>query len=150
MCDEVRTEDNGKNLYIGVYGMDIGSTIKPSIFDVTHILGVEFGNTPNTVELRTEGAGIRTQRIIEIPKDSYFLNIITPMKVPAIEPRDLRVDVRIGEGEWINVGIWKFSFPTDALDAPLPYSTMVAEFYKASREASNQRASSSSSGTEEH
>lgn len=109
LCDEVRTEDNKKLFYIGVYGHQVICSAKPAALNLTLSLQIEVDEQESKVEIRTVGDGIKRSHNLTVPGGISIVQIMIMVNVAVVEPRDLTVYVKIGEA-WVETGNWQIIF----------------------------------------
>jgi len=107
LCDDVRREDNGKFLLIGVYSKDIGFASLPANFTITFWMEVDYLAT-GTFGLRFRALHRPSGRELfnlegqaEIPTAERGNSLILG-KIPVLVPGEGEIELQmsIDEGEW--------------------------------------------------
>lgn len=108
LCDDIRREDNGKLLLIGVYGKNIGLLQLPATL-VLHVLLIATVGEPGTYRTEfqvllnsnklTQGKG----NIVVSDAGRNLINV-SPLILHEIKEEGmLRFEVRIDDGNWMNL-----------------------------------------------
>jgi hypothetical protein len=107
LCDEIRTEDNGKLMFLGVYSGDLLAQELPANLGLSVYLDVFLPAGEVTIEVRFSGNGV-TKATAEItasgPNDTR-LGIPTPRLPVSFETEgELKVEVRFNrDDDWQEV-----------------------------------------------
>jgi hypothetical protein len=110
ICDDIRREDNGKAILIGVYAGDIVLSRLPATIPIAlwlqgrassgvHEVSVNVyaGEEPTTEVTSSTAVPLK----VVIDKEAEFFLVITGLPVKVIEPASLIVRMREGQDDWI-------------------------------------------------
>lgn len=126
LCDDVRQEDNGKGLLIGVYGRQLLAGQRPTMIGLNLQLAFDVDADQNEVELRMRALSERVQKLTLNAVRGYC-TLSIGLNIALTEPRQLRVDIRNPEGAWLECGEWDLGFADNAEEAPLEFAEAVKE-----------------------
>lgn len=117
VCDDVRQEDNGKTLLIGVYGKDLHAGEKPAMLRLYLHIAFDVDADENEIDLRMCALSESIQRI-NLKAVHGYCTLTAGVTIALTEPRVFKVDVRNPGGDWIDCGEWQMAFAEDAEDSP--------------------------------
>lgn len=105
VCDQVRREDNGKLLLVGVYGHNISVPSLPTNIMLTLVLGIVAQKrvTDHPVEVQTEfnGRQIHGGRgTVSVTESGTDLLVVPNILVPAATEGELTFKAKLGNDRW--------------------------------------------------
>lgn len=117
LCDDVRTEDNGKSFLIGTYGKVVLANQIPSLLQFIIAMTFDTDQDKTTVEIRVSTL---TSNIIvnELVGTEGYAGLLIPLQVALTEPRTLTLEYRDPGAEWIVAGSWELRFSDNVVPAP--------------------------------
>lgn len=106
LCDDVRTENNGKLILIGVYLGAVGVKSFPLNFRPVVYLEFEpgFKNDTKVLEFNLAPAGAKaesTKMDIQIDDEDRVLVVRPAPPIILTEPSELWISARLGGGRWV-------------------------------------------------
>lgn len=107
-CDQVRKEDNGKFILIGVYGKDVRLVTIPATIVLTVVLGV-FSEAPIESCPLSVRASFDEQEVysgtgeVSISKPGNDLLVVPNVMIHVPTEGDLKIDAKVGTGRWRTV-----------------------------------------------
>lgn len=108
-CDDIRREDNGKMILIGVYADDLIPGAMPSAFPLSlwiSIKGERIGSDRLTVTLSQPGGNQLklNGQIGEVPEDASASLIFSGLPIEIKEPGLIAVTLALGDNDPIDAG----------------------------------------------
>jgi len=129
LADDVRFEDNGKAILIGVYNAEVIVGSRPAIIPLNIFAMLDVTGEAGTVSVRTEGGGFSSMREIPLNPGPTNANIIIQAQVIVTEPRDRHVWIKgQGETDWRPLASWRFDFAPDAAERSAGEAEMIHKF----------------------
>lgn len=122
LCEDMRIEDSGKRILLGVYSRSIISTQRPSILSL-QIVGAFDLRLPGRhhVEYRVRAPGIIGKGAFESTADNpgdAYAEFTAPIHFLADEPGEILFDWRLNKGPWRPPIRWSFEFDEEAENLP--------------------------------
>ena len=105
LCDQVRREDNGKLLLIGVFGHDIRVASLPARLALTLVIGISSKSSvdDHSIEVKTSFNGRQVHTgsgRITISESGAELIVVPNIVIQLEQPGELEFKVKLGEGRW--------------------------------------------------
>jgi len=139
LCDDVRTEDNGKNIFVGVYGNQIITGVRPAIIAGFLVLMLDADAEENKVDLRVSAITERTQTLM-LKATGGLVTLITPLQIALVDEKPLRVAVRNeGSETWLDCGEWQMTFAENAAEAPPEFAEQIYQWVATAKEELSQQ-----------
>lgn len=124
LCDEVRTEDNGKALHIGVYGKILLAGQKPAMLPLNIALAFDTDTDQTAIEFRVTTLSTHQGALTLVGSEGYTALLI-PIQIALTEPRTMTVEYRNPGAEWIVAGSWELRFAENASPAPPEFAAQI-------------------------
>jgi Family of unknown function (DUF6941) len=104
-CDQVRREDNGKLLMIGVYGHNIGVQKFPVQMGLSLVICLQShspaDNLPMQVKVTFNGKEIFDGRgTLNVQKAGSELIVLPNIRLSTAEAGDMEAKIKLGNGKW--------------------------------------------------
>lgn len=118
LCDQLRREDNGKFIHIGVYTEGVTFHVKPTVFSGVLLFAFDIGEDRTgrlelelSVQTRSSTA---SYDLAEIPTAMSLAMIQHNVEILVDEPSDLSFRHRLAGGNWSSSIHWSLRFAPDA------------------------------------
>lgn len=105
ICDQVRREDNGKLLIIGVYGHNISVSSFPAHLQLSVVVGTwskePLNDCPMEARATFDGTEIYSGKgMITINEPGADIMVVPNIIVSAHNEGELEIKIRLGSGRW--------------------------------------------------
>jgi hypothetical protein len=126
LCDEVRTENTGKKLLIGVYSRDVNLGTIPSAVSFSLFFEVELYDVPSSFEIEIGGlaAPQPSRATFSVPAGFTTAHLVAPVNAVIEQATTMTARWRAGKGLWSEKYEWDVRFSPDA--RPLDEATVAA------------------------